>query len=254
MPGWGVERIADAWARVMAHLGFERFGAAGTDWGTSISTLLALPHPERIAGIHLVPPLAAAGPPEGATPWERDALADLARRGDDGSGYSAMHATRPQAIGYGLVDSPVALGAWMAEKLVTWADNGPAPAGAQTDPDHAPGTPALTPDQVLDAVTLYWVTASGARRPASTGRASASCRVVHRAADRDGRRANRVLDLPPRGASGVSAVGRVAVHRQLARRCSSTSCGRSSGTSASGQAPGVRTGGWRRRGSTSLRR
>ena len=140
-PGWGIERIADAWARVMGHLGYERFGAAGSDWGTSISTLLALRHPERIAGIHLVPPLAAAGAPEGATPWERDALADLARRGGDGSGYSAVQATRPQTVGYGLVDSPVALCAWMAEKLVTWADNGPAPAPAAAgpNPDHAPG-------------------------------------------------------------------------------------------------------------------
>jgi epoxide hydrolase len=144
-PGWGVERIADAWAELMGRLGYDRYGAAGADWGTTISTLLGRRHAAHVAGIHLVPPLAA---PTGdaPSPAEAAAIAELAQRTADGSAYSEVHATRPQTVGYGLVDSPAALCAWVVEKLVAWAD------------DRSP----LTRDQVLDNVMLYWLPGTGA--------------------------------------------------------------------------------------------
>jgi len=145
-PGWGVERTADAWAAIMAGLGYDRYGAAGSDWGTTISTLLGRRDAAHVAGILVVPPLAAPDPAtlDDLTPGERRALDDLARRSRDGSGYSEVQATRPQTIGYALVDSPVGLCAWIAEKLVDWSDT------------------TLTRDQVLDDVMMYWLPGTGA--------------------------------------------------------------------------------------------
>lgn len=145
-PGWGIRRIAAAWAELMGRLGYARFAAAGSDWGTSISTVLGRDHAERVRGIHLVPPLAASDPFVQATPAEQRALDDLAVRQRDGSGYSAIHASRPQTVGYALLDSPVGLCGWLAEKFHDWAD---------------PASP-VSRDDILDAVTLYWLTGTGA--------------------------------------------------------------------------------------------
>jgi epoxide hydrolase len=144
-PGWSVERIARAWIELMARLGYERYGAQGSDWGTSISASIGQQDPEHVAGIHLVPPLA---PPDPATfgdltDGERAALDDL-ERGERDSGYSHVHETRPQTVGYALVDSPAGLCAWLVEKLRGWSDS------------------ELTRDQLLDAVMLYWLPATGA--------------------------------------------------------------------------------------------
>jgi pimeloyl-ACP methyl ester carboxylesterase len=139
-PGWGVERIAAAWAELMARLEYERYGASGSDWGTSVTTLLA-PH---TVGIHLVPPLAPPDPSDDLTDAERSALAALEYAAEWDSGYSKQHSTRPQTIGYGLTDSPALLCAWMAEKLIGWSDE------------------PLTRDQILDMVSLYWLTRTGA--------------------------------------------------------------------------------------------
>jgi epoxide hydrolase len=151
-PGWGVHRIAQAWTELMERLGYQRFIAAGSDWGTSISTSLALQHPDRLLGLHLIPPLVPPLPAggESPTPQEEAAAQELHRRGQTESGYSAMHATRPQTIGYSLVDSPVGLCAWILEKIWTWADH----SGDLYD--------VLSQDQVLDNITLYWLTGSGA--------------------------------------------------------------------------------------------
>jgi pimeloyl-ACP methyl ester carboxylesterase len=145
--GWGVERIADAWAELMARLGHRRYGAAGSDWGTTISTLLARRDRAHVAGILVVPPLAAPDPATFGelTPAEQAALADLERSGREESGYSAQQATRPQTLGYGLVDSPAGLCAWIVEKFRAWTDN-------DGDPEDA-----LTRDQMLDDVMLYWL-------------------------------------------------------------------------------------------------
>jgi epoxide hydrolase len=122
----------------------------GSDWGTSVSTSLALQRPGRLLGIHLVPPLAPPGPAGELTQDERAALADLDERSRTGSGYSAVQGTRPQTIGYSLTDSPAGLCAWIAEKLWAWTDH-PGDLGQ-----------VLTASQVLDNVTLYWLTSTGA--------------------------------------------------------------------------------------------
>jgi pimeloyl-ACP methyl ester carboxylesterase len=149
--GWDVHRIARAWAELMTRLGYDRFLAQGSDWGTSVSTSLALQYPGRLLGIHLVPPLAP--PDRGAadlTDAERAALADLDERARSGSGYSAEQGTRPQTIGYSLTDSPAGLCAWIAEKLWAWTDH-PGDLGR-----------VLSADQVLDNITLYWLTGTAA--------------------------------------------------------------------------------------------
>jgi len=155
-PGWGIERIAGAWAELMAGLGYTRYGATGSDWGTSISSVLAAMDVEHVAGIHLVPPLAGPDPTRVSdhTDAERVALAQLRERGRSSSAYSEMHRTAPQTLGYALVDSPAGLCVWMGEKLLAWSD----PALAQP----GDGLGGLSRDQILDQVTLYWVTGTAA--------------------------------------------------------------------------------------------
>jgi pimeloyl-ACP methyl ester carboxylesterase len=150
--GWGVQRIATAWAVLMARLGYERYGAQGGDWGTSISTSLAQQAPERLAGVHLNPPIAAPDPAtfDELTTGEREAIRALEERSRSESGYSAEMGTKPQTIGYGLVDSPVLLCAWIVEKFRTW-----------TDCDGHPEN-VLSRNEMLDDVSLYWFSGTGA--------------------------------------------------------------------------------------------
>ncbi|MFF3225909.1 epoxide hydrolase family protein [Nocardia suismassiliense] len=151
-PGWGIDRIAAAWAVLMALLGYRRYGAAGSDWGTSVSTRLAQLDPDHVAGIHLLPPLAPPDPAtfDDLTDRERDALRTLEEAGRWESGYSRMHATRPQTAGYGLVDSPAALCAWIIEKFWAWTD-------CAGHPENA-----LTKDELLDNLMMYWLPGTGA--------------------------------------------------------------------------------------------
>jgi epoxide hydrolase len=151
-PGWGVQRIATGWAELMARLGYPRYGAQGSDWGTSVTTTMGKQDPEHIAGIHLTPPLAPPDPAtfDDLTAAERAALRDLEQAAEWESGYSQEHATRPQTVGYGLVDSPVGLCAWIVEKLWAWTDN---------DGDLEQ---VLTRDDLLDNLMLYWLPGTGA--------------------------------------------------------------------------------------------
>jgi pimeloyl-ACP methyl ester carboxylesterase len=151
-PGWGVERIASAWAVLMARLGYERYGAQGSDWGTSISASIGQQDPGHVAGIHLTPPLAPPDPAtiDDLTQRERAALASLEHSAEWDSGYSREHATRPQTIGYALVDSPAALCAWIIEKFWAW-----------TDCDGRVEN-VLTRDELLDNLMLYWLPGTGA--------------------------------------------------------------------------------------------
>jgi epoxide hydrolase len=151
-PGWGVERIAAAWIDLMGRLGYERYGAQGSDWGTSVSAVIGRQDPEHVAGIHLMPPLAPPDPAtfDDLTDRERAALASLERSAEADSGYSQEHATRPQTIGYALVDSPAALAAWIVEKFWAW-----------TDCDGHPEN-VLTRDELLDNLMLYWLPRTGA--------------------------------------------------------------------------------------------
>jgi pimeloyl-ACP methyl ester carboxylesterase len=123
-PGWNIHRIASAWAELMDRLGYSRFIPLGSDWGTSISTCLALDHTHRLIGLHLIPPLVAAPVErEPLTEAERTAIARLEERNRTSSAYSQIQATRPQTLGYSLVDSPIGLCAWILEKVWTWSDH-----------------------------------------------------------------------------------------------------------------------------------
>ncbi|MFW0795898.1 epoxide hydrolase family protein [Gordonia sp. CPCC 205515] len=149
--GWGVDRIAAAWETLMTRLGYDRYGAQGGDWGAAVTTQIGR-NVGHCVGIHLNMPIGI--PPkevrENPNPAEREALAAGAQYQRWDSGYMKQQGTRPQTVGYGLVDSPVALLAWIVEKFWSW-----------TDCDGHPEN-ALTRDEMLDNVTLYWVTATGA--------------------------------------------------------------------------------------------
>jgi epoxide hydrolase len=151
--GWGAERTADAWDQLMGRLGYERYGAQGGDWGSLVTMNLAWRHPDHLVGIHLnlVP---GAGPADRAaadlTDAERGSLAALAEHQKTGTGYSKQQSTRPQSVGYGLVDSPAALAGWIVEKFYAWTDNDGDPASA------------VSTDDLLDNLMLYWLPAAGA--------------------------------------------------------------------------------------------
>jgi pimeloyl-ACP methyl ester carboxylesterase len=150
--GRGIERIADTWIELMARLGYARYGAQGSDWGTSISSLVGRRDREHVVGIHLMPPLAPPDPEtfDDLTKTERAALDDLERGAEWESGYSIEHATKPQTIGYALADSPVALAAWVIEKFWSWTDH-------DGDLERL-----LSRDELLDNLMLYWLPRTGA--------------------------------------------------------------------------------------------
>ena len=136
----------------MERLGYSRYGAVGSDWGTSVSTLLGQQDRAHVAGVHLIPPLAGPDPAtlDDLTDAERAALAALEYSAEWDSGYSREHATRPQTIGYALVDSPAALAAWIVEKFWAWTDH------------DGPLEDVLTRDELLDNLMLYWLPGTGA--------------------------------------------------------------------------------------------
>ena len=147
---WGVPRIAAAWITLMKRLGYDRFGAQGGDWGSAVTTAIGASGDPAVIGIHLNMLSVRPTPEdiENATPAEKAALADLKRHVDKGTGYSKQQSTRPQTLGYGLTDSPVGQAMWIYEKFREWTD--------------CDGTPenALTRDEMLDDITLYWLTAT----------------------------------------------------------------------------------------------
>ena len=116
--GWGLERIADAWAALMTALDYDRFLAQGGDWGAMVTTTLALRHPGRVAMMHTPVPWALKPPgfDDGSlTAVERGWLEELAAFRATGGGYAALMSTRPQTFGYGVLDSPVAQLSWVLE-------------------------------------------------------------------------------------------------------------------------------------------
>ena len=151
-PGWGVQRIAAVWAELMTRLGYNRYGAQGGDWGTSITTSLGQQDVAHLAGFHLTPPIAAPDPTtfDDLTASEATAIADLQTAQQAGDGYSLEQSTKPQTIGYGLVDSPMALLTWIVEKFQAWTD-------CDGNPENA-----LSRDEMLDNVMLYWLPGTGA--------------------------------------------------------------------------------------------
>jgi pimeloyl-ACP methyl ester carboxylesterase len=150
--GWGVEKIADAWSILMQRLGYNRYFAQGGDWGSAVTSMIGAQDPEHCAGIHVN--MVAAGPDpdtmDDLTEKEQGALAALQYYQDHDSGYSKEQSTRPQTVGYGLVDSPSGQAAWILEKMWAWTD-------ADGHPENV-----LTRDEILDNIMMYWITKSGA--------------------------------------------------------------------------------------------
>ena len=165
--GWGVERIGHAWDVLMKRLGYARYAAQGGDWGAGVVEAMARQAPRGLVGIHtnlpaVFPPDAAAaiasgGPaPHGLSTKERAAFDDVRKFLTSGGwGYYQMMTARPQAVGYGLTDSPAGLAGWMLVHggFGKWTFG----ADAKQHP---------TKDEVLDNLSLHWLTnsvASGAR-------------------------------------------------------------------------------------------
>jgi len=155
--GWDLGRIGRAWAELMRRLGYTRYVAQGGDVGAGVTDAMGRQAPDGLVGIHtnlLAPVLGARQSTD--TDEERAAAGQLAEFTATGNGYFVEQATRPQTIGYALLDSPVALAAWMIDHDT---DAYYKIAGAFVD-----GKPSgnLTRDHILDNVTLYWLTGTGA--------------------------------------------------------------------------------------------
>ena len=153
-PGYDPARIASIEAKLMARLGYQRYGAQGGDWGSIISTQVALHDSAHVAGLHLnmcfgnAP--AGTDPDEGLTDAERERLKVRQAFQSEETGYQMIQGTKPQTIGIALNDSPVGLAAWIVEKFRTWCDCG--------------GNPEtiFTRDELLTNITLYWATQTAA--------------------------------------------------------------------------------------------
>jgi pimeloyl-ACP methyl ester carboxylesterase len=157
--GWDPGRTARAWAELMGRLGYTRYVAQGGDLGAIVSDVMGRQAPQGLLGIHmnlLVTTLGAPTPPPGDTEEERAALDAINTFTTSGFGYFLEQSTRPQTIGYALLDSPVALAAWMLDHDT---DSYEKISRAFLD-----GQPSgnLTRDTILDNVTLYWLMGTGA--------------------------------------------------------------------------------------------
>jgi pimeloyl-ACP methyl ester carboxylesterase len=155
--GWNAARIARAWTQLMTRLGYTRYVSQGGDWGSVVSDAMARQKPSGLLGIHvnmpaIVPPqiakvLQCGDPaPAGLSADELAAFDKLNHLYVRGNGYAIEQTTRPQTLGYGLADSPAGSAAWMYEKYAAWT--------------YTDGHPEreLTNDEMLDDITLYWLT------------------------------------------------------------------------------------------------
>jgi pimeloyl-ACP methyl ester carboxylesterase len=159
-PGWNPPRIARAWATLMQRLAYTRYVAQGGDWGNAVTENMALQQPPGLLGIHTNMPATVPAniskalargepPPADLTPEERNAWNQLDFFNKAGLGYAIEMNNRPQTL-YGIVDSPVGLAAWMidhdarSQEMIARVFDG--------------RTEGLTRDDVLDNVTLYWMT------------------------------------------------------------------------------------------------
>ena len=157
--GWDPGRIAQAWAELMRRLGYTRYVAQGGDQGAAVTDAMGRQAPEGLLGIHLNFLREALGNVSGLpadSGEERAALAAISTFRTSGSAYFLEQATRPQTIGYALLDSPVALAAWMLDHDTD--------SYYKISQAFLDGQPAgnLTRDHVLDNITLYWLTGTGA--------------------------------------------------------------------------------------------
>jgi len=171
--GWGIDRIAAAWAVLMARLGYGRYGAQGGDWGSSITASLGAHDPVHCAGIHVT--LAMASEPRTdrePTDVERYAMQRARQYQEQEIGYAKQQSTRPQTLGYGLSDSAAGQAAWILEKFWAWSD-------CDGNLDNV-----FTRDELLDNVMLYW----------ATGSATSSARLYWESFG--GRRLNQAVNIP----------------------------------------------------------
>ncbi len=143
--GTDVVRTAELWVALMDRLGYERFGAYGSDWGAFITRVLGANYPDRLLGIH-TPGAPARQERDPATAAERDFAARVDLWSVDETGYQRIQGTKPQTLAFGLTDSPVGLAAWLTEKLRSWSD-------CDGDVESR-----FSKDQILTLVSIYWHT------------------------------------------------------------------------------------------------
>ena len=157
--GWNADRIGLAWDVLMKRLGYTRYVAQGGDWGSVVADRMARQKPAGLLGIHVNMPATVPADvarainngdpaPAGLSPVEKAAFDSLSTFFSKNGAYGAMMTTRPQTLGYGLSDSPVGLAAWMYDKFAQWTYSG-------GEPERS-----LTRDEMLDGITLYWLTNS----------------------------------------------------------------------------------------------
>jgi pimeloyl-ACP methyl ester carboxylesterase len=170
--GWDTGRVAEAWAELMSRLGYTRYVAQGGDVGAAVTDAMGRQAPDGLLGIHmnLLVTILAGGPMPGNSEEERAALDAIDTFRTSGFGYFLEQATRPQTIGYALLDSPVSLAAWLLDHDTD--------AYYKISRAFVEGQPSgnLTRDHILDNVTLYWLTGTGASAARSyweNGRAAA---------------------------------------------------------------------------------
>jgi pimeloyl-ACP methyl ester carboxylesterase len=172
--GWDAGRIASAWTELMDRLGYDRWVAQGGDVGASVTDAMGRQAPDGLLGIHvnlLLSALLGLSPRPTDSENERAALDAINTFSTTGNGYFIEQATRPQTIGYALLDSPVALAAWMLDH-----DTDSYEKISRAFVDGQP-TGNLTRDQIVDNISLYWLTgtgASAAREYWDSGRALAA--------------------------------------------------------------------------------
>ncbi|MFL5529177.1 MAG: epoxide hydrolase family protein [Gemmatimonadaceae bacterium] len=166
--GWGPERMARAWAELMKRLGYDRYVATGGDWGAFVMDQMGLQAPSGLLAIHTNMPatvpadvdkalLSGSPPPSGLSTDERRAYDQLVRTFKQVD-YARLMASRPQTL-YGIADSPVGLAAWLLDH--NDADGQPAAAVATALNRTTSATGELTRDEILDNITLYWLTNTG---------------------------------------------------------------------------------------------
>jgi pimeloyl-ACP methyl ester carboxylesterase len=149
--GWNAQRTARAWAVLMQRLGYKQYVAQGGDWGGFVATAMAQQRPPGLIAIHLnFPQVVPDRIPEKLTPDQQRAVEILNRFRNQSSGYLTMQSTRPQTIGYALMDSPAGQAAWIYDIFNAGTGN------------HGNPEEALTRDQMLDEITLYWLTGTAA--------------------------------------------------------------------------------------------
>lgn len=149
--GYSVDRVAGVMAKLMARLGYARYGAQGGDWGSGVATWLGVLDEERVAGIHLNmvgggPPAGMEDPEKGIPQWELDRWRERSAWWSKENAYGNIQGTKPLTLAYGLNDSPVGLAAWIVEKFRAWSD-----CGGNVEA-------RFSKDQLLTNVMIYWVT------------------------------------------------------------------------------------------------